>query len=320
MKKLSYSTIKHKKKASTMFSLATGELLAAEVLVEKEMYREAVIHIYFCAYYLAQSVLMDVLKSNSHKLVAMEFNKRYGKGQSFIPKTYVEFYNKIHVARNNNNYNDTVVPKKSMVIASLFHLHRLYSVIDKNLEKVTTLDIIKDIYISNPGIVKDFSYDIYCPKTYSHHNRISYWQPPFYIDVFSPEKLCKELKETLRRLRVRNNKEYVLGLNSKVNQYESNHYLMLDFDSMDTDVESELKEYGGVLLKSGRGFHFIGNNIIIGEKEWIKILRHIEKKKELKGKIDRDHIEISIKRGYSTLRITSSKIKPNIPIFYKQIG
>lgn len=319
MKNITFELIKHKKKSSTFFALATGEYEAAKLLVEEELYKESVVHLYFSAFYLAQSVLVDILKSNGHKTVATEFNKKYGKGDNLIPKRYVNFYNTIHTERNENNYHDTIVPKKTDVLKWLRLLDGLYNFIDKNLDKVTTLDIIKNIYEENIDTVKDFSYDLYCPKTYSHHNRISFWQPPFYLEVFTPNKLCTELKETLKRLHIRRNQDYVLGLNSKVNQYEDNHYLMIDIDCMDTDVESELKKYQGVLLKSGRGFHFIGSKVIIGKNNWIKVLKEIARNRTLKGKIDKDHIEISINRGYSTLRITNSIIKPNTPLFYKEL-
>ncbi len=39
----------------------------------------------------------------------------------------------------------------------------------------------------------------------------------------------------------------------------------------------------------------------------------------LKKYIDSDHIDISIRRGYSTLRITDSPVKPHIPFFYKEL-
>ena len=94
---------------------------------------------------------------------------------------------------------------------------------------------------------------------------------------------------------------------------------MLDIDSVDSAVEHELKAYGGVLLKSGRGFHFIAHRVFQDQKLWEKEMKRFKRSKVLKGHIDEDHIDISIRRGYSTLRITSSAIKPTVPVFYKEL-
>lgn len=318
-KVIDYKKVLHKKKASTNFSLATGELLAATELVSKKLYKEAIVHLYFCSFYLAQSTLADVLKSDAHKTVDAELNKKYGRGTGAIPRLYVKLHSHLHKERTLYSYRTTHTPKSSDVILYLKQLQAFHKCVDKVLIKVTTIDILRSLYEANSALIKDFSYDIYCPKTYSHHNRITYWQPPFYLDIFDYNKIGTILKEALKKLRVNKHEDYVLGLNSKISQYQDNHYLMLDFDSLDTDVEIVLKSYGGVLLKSGRGIHFIGDKIIEGRKKWITELNKIARNKELKGKVDRQHIEISIQRGYSTLRITESSIKPSIPIFYKEL-
>ena len=318
-KRIVYSNIRQKKKATTKFSISTGELLAAQELVAKGLYKESVIHLYFCSFNLAQATLADILKSDKHSTVEREFNGKYGRGKGVIAKKYVRLHNMLHDERELHSYRATYSPKSADIKKWLKALQAFHQCVDKVLDKVTTIDIIRSMYIENPSLVRDFSYDIYCPKTYSHHNRITYWQPPFYIDIFNHTKIASVLKEALKRLRVRKHEDYVLGLNSKINQYSNDHYLMLDFDSLDTDVESVLKDIGGVILKSGRGYHFIGNKVIKGYKSWIKQLNSLNRKRELKEKIDKEHIKISILRGYSTLRITDSPIKPNIPLFYKEV-
>jgi len=73
------------------------------------------------------------------------------------------------------------------------------------------------------------------------------------------------------------------------------------------------------MLKSGRGFHFIGRRVVSGAVAWRKKMRSLLKDQALKPHIDKDHIEISIKRGYATLRVTASPVKPTVPYFYKEI-
>lgn len=95
--------------------------------------------------------------------------------------------------------------------------------------------------------------------------------------------------------------------------------IMLDIDSLDASVESALSKIGGILLKSGRGFHFIGNKVIVGHKKWEMIMRQFKRNKELKNYVDHDHIDISLRRGYATLRVTTSKVKPQAPVFFKEL-
>ena len=111
----------------------------------------------------------------------------------------------------------------------------------------------------------------------------------------------------------------MVGLNSKVNQYSNDHLLMLDIDTLDAGVESILSEIGGVLLKSGRGFHFIGRKVLRGQKAWQQQMRQLNRRSALRAYLDQDHIEISLQRGYSTLRITASPVKPVAPVFYKEL-
>jgi len=67
-------------------------------------------------------------------------------------------------------------------------------------------------------------------------------------------------------------------------------------------------------MKSGRGFHFVGAKVIEGRKAWHKELRRALRNSVLRTRIDKKHIMISMMRGYSTLRITASDVKPAIPL------
>jgi hypothetical protein len=87
---------------------------------------------------------------------------------------------------------------------------------------------------------------------------------------------------------------------------------------VDAEVEATLGKIGGVVMKSGRGFHFVGAKVIDGQKAWHKELRRALRNPVLRTRIDKKHIMISMMRGYSTLRITASDVKPAIPHFYKE--
>jgi hypothetical protein len=317
-RKLVYENINDKKRASTFFSLASGELAAANELVNSKLYKAAVIHLYLCSTYLAQSSVADKITLSNTQSVDELFNAKYGSGVGVIPISYINLFNQLNLLYNQFSSGSIHTPQSDVIITCLKQLQFFYKRIERSLEKVTTIDVIKNLREENVDIVKDISYDIYCPKTYSHHNRLTFWQPPFYLDIFNQDKIALHAKELLKKLRIKNSNNYVVGINSKVNQYEDNHYLMLDFDSIDTDVEESLHKIGGVLLKSGRGLHFIGKKVIIGKAKWEDALKSISQLDVLKDKIDKDHVKISLNRGYSTLRITDSPVKPSIPIFYKE--
>lgn len=311
-------TLPKKKKASTLLSLGLSELEAAGNLVDAELYREAVVHLYFCAYYVSQSLLQNDLRAkSSHEAVERQLHKTYGKS-SWFRRRYIDLHCFLHNLRNEFNYKATHVPNPRLVRSKLAVLRAYVAFAFRHVPKVETLEILRGIHEKNLGLIKDFSYDIYCPKTYAHHTRVTFWQPPFYLDLFSLEQLAEKAKLMLKGLKVRRHEDYVVGLNSRLDQYKSIQLIMLDIDSVDSTVEHELKAYGGVLLKSGRGFHFIAHRVFEDQKLWEKEMKKFKRNKALKGHLDEDHIEISLRRGYSTLRITASAIKPMVPVFYKE--
>lgn len=181
------------------------------------------------------------------------------------------------------------------------------------------MDLLRGISEENPHKIRDFSFDIYCPKTYAHHTRLTFWQPPFYLGIFGVSQMVKGAARLLRGLRVRRSRDYVVGLNSRVNQYKDNHLIMIDIDTVNPAVESALKPIGGMMLKSGRGYHFIGRKVVLGVQNWRRQMKSLMRHKTLKLHVDKDHIEISLLRGYSTLRVTASPVKPTVPYFYKEI-
>jgi hypothetical protein len=221
--------------------------------------------------------------------------------------------------RTEFDYRTTHTPDPDDLKAELKILTAYVAFAMRVVPRVEVLDLLRSISEENPDKIKDFSFDIYCPKTYAHHTRLTFWQPPFYLDIFGVNQMALGAARLLRGLRVRRSKDYVVGLNSRVNQYKEDHLIMLDIDSVNPAIEASLKPIGGILLKSGRGFHFIGRKVVTGLKEWRTAMRRLLRHKKLKKHIDKDHIEISMHRGYATLRVTASPIKPTIPYFYKEI-
>jgi uncharacterized protein (UPF0332 family) len=318
MNKIKY-TSKQKKRASTLMALGTSETQAAEKLVEEGLYREAIVHLYFTCFYISQALLCHKLKSNpSHKNLNSHMHRFYGRHKSF-PRRYVQLHTKLYKQRTEFDYRTTHTPDPDILKKQLLQLKAYVKLALKVVPRVEVLDLLKSFHEDNRGEIKDFSFDVYCPKTYAHHTRLTFWQPPFYLDIFGVEQMVKKASVLLKGLKVARYQDYVVGFNSKMDQYKDVHLIMLDIDTVNPAVESALKPIGGILLKSGRGFHFIGKNVMIGREVWRKEMRRLTKKATLKAHIDRDHIEISLKRGYATLRVTASPVKPTVPYFYKEL-
>lgn len=302
-----------------MLSLALSELEASEKLTEADLHREALVHMYFCCFYVSHSLLVPKVKSApSHKSVEGELHKNYGKKKTF-PRRYVELHKTLHALRTKFHYKVAHSPQPRILERKLTTLQAYLRYAFRCVPKIETEEILRAILADNEGMIRDFSYDVYCPKTYSNHNRLTLWQPPFYLDIYGLSQIQKQSQKLMRNLRVLRSSDYVVGINSKLDQYGTAHLLMLDIDSFDASVEEHLSKLGGVLLKSGRGFHFIGNEVIEGEIAWKKSMRAIRRHKELRQYVDHDHINLSLARGYATLRVTTSKIKPHVPVFFKDL-
>jgi len=55
-------------------------------------------------------------------------------------------------------------------------------------------------------------------------------------------------RQQLKNLNVKESKDYALGLNSRVNQYDEQHLLMLDFDDVSTLPYHKLEGEPGFFL------------------------------------------------------------------------
>lgn len=312
-----------KKKASTLLSAAQGEAVAAETLFNKGLYRESVVHMYFSCFYLSHAFLVRNFNSEAsmtvnHKRLKSAMNRIYGKNPYF--QRHVALHNGLHELRNQHHYRDLSSPSLRLLVSKMRGLVRYVKFADKNLPQFRVLDMMKDVHASNKETIRDVSYDIYCPETYRHHTRLTFWQPPVHLGKSTPEQICAQAKRMLASFGVTRTDEYVIGINSRRNQYRNAHLIMIDIDveRLSDAVERALLKMGGALFKSGRGFHFIGNKPIAGRRKWERKIQGILRNPALKDVVDKDHVEISLKRGYSTIRITNSPAKPLTPIFFKE--
>ena len=274
---------------------------------------------YFSSFYASQALLAKHIGANpSHKNVETELHRRYGRSSTF-PRRYVRLHDELHRLRNEFDYKTAHSPSPTMLATKQRVLQAYLAFALKRVPRIDVVDLLRGILAEHGAAIRDLSYDVYCPRTYAHHTRLTVWQPPFYLDIFTPSMLAGAARQMLESLRVRRTDDYVVGINSRVNQYESSQLVFLDIDSVDAGVEAELKKLGGILLKTGRGFHFIGTALIRKHVTWEKLMRRLARSRVLRRYVDQDHIAISLKRGYSTLRVTESPAKPTVPFFYKEL-
>jgi uncharacterized protein (UPF0332 family) len=138
-------TYKQKKRASTLLSLSLSELEASETLVEHELFRESLVHMYFCCFYVSQALLVKQVSSNpSHKNLEAQLHKTYGKSKAF-PRRYVDLHTLLHNLRNQFNYNVTHSPKPKLLQQKLRVLKAYVIFAFRRVPKLETSEILAAI-------------------------------------------------------------------------------------------------------------------------------------------------------------------------------
>ena len=110
----------------------------------------------------------------------------------------------------------------------------------KEIPPISTAKILSILVHENPKI-RDFSFDMYCPKSYLHHTRFTAWCPKGRMTDAWLDKLLNAHRKSLSALGIPEAKDYVLGLNSRMNQYAEEHIIMLDIDDQSTLPAHEFK-------------------------------------------------------------------------------
>jgi hypothetical protein len=186
------------------------------------------------------------------------------------------------------------------------------------LERVTqTLPGLFEVVTQNYKMT-DLHLDCYCPKSYLGHFRLSLWIPQRSAQPHI-KKYERQSRQLLQNLRIKRERDYVLGLNSRVGQYSSEQLLMLDLDRFTPEAKSELRKMGGYLFKSGRGYHFVARRVCKNQSQWVRAMARAYRNAKLKPCLDRAHHKLSLKRGYATLRITSSPAKTVRPFLVQRL-
>lgn len=263
--------------------------------------------LYYSAHHVAQSLLKLIGEgSSSHDGIKKNFSKKWIKEKKF-PKTYGKLLKKLSALRIDADYGEYVVSEENSLQSYIIRVEKFINRARKEIPVLSIAEIL-DLIAKENEEVKDFSFDFYCPKTYFHHTRFTVWCPKGRISSAWIANIISGLKQSLKRIGVAEYSDYVLGVNSRFNQYESKQVVMLDFDNVSTVPFHLLKKEPGFYFRTSNGFHFLGSKLY-GMKEWEKKMRKYSRIASI------EHYEISMKRNYSTLRLTSSSRKPFVPIY-----
>ena len=268
--------------------------------------------LYYAAHHAAVALLrLDGVAPKAHAAVKSQFGLRWVKQRRF-PAKYAELLSTLHSERDRADYGEYVTTGRRDLEKTFRRVDQFIRRAQREIPPISTARILTMLVEANPEI-RDFSFDVYCPKSYFHHTRFTVWTPKGRVsDSWLRSVLATSIR-SLNTLRVRESKDYVLGLNSRVNQYRPMHLLMLDLDDISSVPTSKFAKEPGFLFRTGSGFHFIGS----------KLYPHDEWKRRTRSFLplaSRQHHQLSLARGYATLRLTASARKPMRPVYIGQTG
>ena len=267
--------------------------------------------LYYAVHHASVSLLRLVgNNAKKHTTIRQLFGREWVVRRKF-PKSYGKLLKTLSNERTKADYGEYVPTLESDLMKRLTKVMAFIKRAQKEIPPISIERILK-ILISENAEIKDFSFDIYCPKSYYHHTRFTIWSPRGRINNKWLKTLRNNAINLLKLLKIEEYKDYVIGLNSRVNQYNEKQFVMLDFDNVSTIPLEKIKNEPAFLFRTVSGFHFIGSKLY-DKSEWKKHMKMCSKNSS------KDHYELSMKRVYSTLRITTSARKPYQPIYIGRV-
>lgn len=263
--------------------------------------------LYYAVHHAAVSLLRLIgNKSKTHSSIKGQFGLQWVKRRGF-PPTHGKLIGSLHTDRTRADYGEYVPSLPADLEKQLRKVKRFIVRANREVPSIGIHEILTMVIGENEEI-RDFSFDFYCPKSYFHHTRMTIWSPKGRVGDGWVSRICAANVRTLKALGIEEPTHYVLGLNSRVNQYEERHLVMLDFDDVGSVPVHRLKKEPGFLFRTQSGYHFIGGRTY-EQAQWEKRMRRYSKF------ASKQHCELSMKRGYATLRLTQSPRKPFTPVY-----
>lgn len=304
---------KHIERASWWLAKAVDTLEEARVLLPSGQTRAgARSRLYYATHHAATALLRLIgITTKTHQAIKSHFGKEWIQKRR-LPVRFGRLLSSLENDRKVADYGEYVATDRKSIERTFTQVEAFVKRARREIPEVTTAQVLALLVEKNPAI-RDFSFDIYCPKSYFHHTRFTAWTPKGRVTDAWLSRLLASTITTLQNLHVEEAADYVLGLNSRVNQYQAQHILMLDLDDVSSIPTKKFTKEPGFLFRTGSGFHFIGSRLY-AFPEWKRKMR------SFLPLASKQHYQLSIARGYSTLRLTASPRKPSRPVYIGQTG
>jgi len=303
-------SVNHAAFAAESLAVAHTHLKTAELASGGDDHAGAISRLYYAAMHCAKAALADLgRRSKKHDYWVGEFNRRHGRGESWIPRKFTRMLHRLHGLRGDHDYSGAVPNDESLAVRCIRDVRRFIWRVQRNTRLVKYPEFISEFISSNKEI-KAIEFDFYCPQAYRHKERL---QIQVQASRMSPTYISRIVtvgRRAIRKLGGKKPDHYVLGWNSRFGPSGDDQLVFLDLDSVDYGaIRAALKGKKGWLFKSGKGYHFVFQEMVEGNERWRRTVARLAKSKALRPLIDRRHVAYSTKRGYSTLRVTRSPIK-----------
>lgn len=307
-------TAKQKARAAECLAIAYSHYGAGLNLAKSGDHAFAVAKFYYATYFSAQAACLELCgKSNKHSYWKGQFNKHFGTGSGWVPKSYPKMLNKLYDLREEVDYKGTLPNDEAQANKYKTQVGNFLKKVRNNTPLLLYPEFIENILKKNKHI-DALEFDYYCPKSYIHKERIQCQIQSELYTQKTIKQLVKVGKNGIKIIKASRHEDYVLGWNNRLGQDATAFLLFLDIDEDNESlVKSALKKRKGWLFKTGRGYHFVGKDIHTSTKQWLYRLNQASKSKKLGKLIDIKHVQFSEKRGYATLRIEASPIKNFTP-------
>jgi uncharacterized protein (UPF0332 family) len=305
---------KAKVRAANALAIASAHLRASSVLVRGRQFDAAISRLYYAAYFGAQAALADnASRSKRHGFWIGEFHKRFGRGGTWLARKYPRLLSELFQLRDDYDYSGAGPSDGRFTQRRYKAVYQLLKVIEVNTPLLHYAEFFEGTLLPTfaPNALE---FDYYCPRSYFHKERMQLQMQAADFVATTVERVRIIGRNAMRSASASRQGDYVLGWNSRLGQDADKFLIFLDLDTDDlTKLKQILAGRKGWLFASGDGFHFVGRELLASDRMWRHRLSQARRAKDLKKVIDDRHIEFSLRRGYSTLRMTTSKFKPFAP-------
>lgn len=313
-------TVKQRQRAAESLSMAQNELVAARTLKEQGQFASGFVHLYYASFHTGKATLSDTsIQSKKHATWNGELNKRFGRGQGWLPKTYARLPQELQTIREDAQYDGVVANDPVAFDKYERAVDRFITLVMKRTPLCHYEEFILDL-VQKQSLGPSVEFDYYCPHSYVHKDRCQYQVMRQRFSTRTIGHLKRSGRETIERLHGSRMEDYVLGWNNRLGQHAETFLLFLDIDhSNESDVKAALKGHQGWLFKTGAGYHFIGKNHIQSESTWRATIKRLHRSKGLKKLLDQRYLDYSLRRGFSTVRVTRSPVKSFRPFLCAEL-